>query len=474
MRVLSRCALLAVLVPVAAAQGSATLRATLDLREAVAAGWLDPTTETVGLRGGTPPLSWGVTTPALDPDGDGLYTLAVPFEVSGDSVRVDLKIKVDDGDGDAPNGGWQEGPNHGVTLRPGVGADLVLAWGDRPVLPPPTLTGHVETLPGVEGAGLAARDVHVYLPPGYAEGDRRYPVLYLHDGASVFGTEAGAEWGMDEAAQALIEAGEIEPLIIVGVANTDRRIDEYTPTVQVWRRVLTRVAPPTGTGRLGALTGTFVDDGDTLGVRADADGLIVDVPGEGGHQRLEALDDGRFFLPQAGITFAFERDASGAVPQIVATKPSQGGLGDTYGALLVDTVKPMIDARYRTIPDAAHTGLGGSSLGGLITMHLGLTRPDVFGRLLVASPSVWWDGRTLLATVAAASPPLGQRVWVDIGTEETDTMVPDARRLAALLVETGWDEALVRYVEAEGAGHETRAWQARAPDMLRFLFPPEE
>ena len=107
-------------------------------------------------------------------------------------------------------------------------------------------------------------------------------------------------------------------------------------------------------------------------------------------------------------------------------------------------------------------------------MHLGLTRPDVFGRLLVASPSVWWDGRTLLATVAAATPPLGQRVWVDIGTEETDTMVPDARRLAALLVETGWDEALVRYVEAEGAGHETRAWQARAPDMLRFLFPPEE
>ena len=472
MRVLSLCALLVVLVPVVAAQGSATLRATLDLREAVAAGWFDPATETVGLRGGTAPLSWGATTPALDLDGDGLYALAVPFEVTGDSIRVDLKIKLDAAD--APNGGWQEGANHTVTLRPGADADLVLAWGDRPTLPPPTITGHVETLASVESAGLAARDLHVYLPPGYGEGDRRYPVLYLHDGASVFGTEAGAEWGMDEAAQALIEAGAIEPLIIVGVANTDRRIDEYTPTAQVWRHVLTRVAPPTGTGHLGALTGTFADDGDTLGVTADADGLIVDVPGEGDHQRLGALDDGRFVLPQAGITFAFARDASGSVAQIVATKPSQGGLGDTYGALLIDTIKPMIDARYRTIPNAAHTGLGGASLGGLITMHLGVTRPDVFGRLLVASPSVWWDGRALLATVAAATPPLGQRVWVDIGTEETDTMVPDARRLAALLVETGWDEALVRYVEAEGAGHETRAWQARAPDMLRFLFPPEE
>lgn len=471
MRVYARCALLAVLVPAAVAQGSATLHATLDLREAVAAGWLDPAAGTVGLRGGTAPLSWGTTTPALDPDGDGLYTLSVPFVVRGDSQRVELKIKVDDGD--APNGGWQQGPNRSVTLRPGADTDLVLAWGDRPVLPPPTITGHVETLPGVAGAGLAARDIHVYLPPGYAEGDRRYPVLYLHDGASVFGTEAGSEWGMDEAAQALIEAGEIGPLILVGVANTDRRIDEYTPTVQNWRHVLTRVAPPADTGRLGALTGTFVDDGDTLEVTADAAGLIVDVPGEGDHQRLEALDDGRFFLPQAGITFAFERDASGAVAQIVATKPSQGGLGDTYGAFLIDTVKPMVDARYRTLPDAAHTGLGGSSLGGLITMHLGATRPDVFGRLLVASPSVWWDGRVLLATVAATTPPPGQRVWVDIGTEEGEAMVPDARRLAELLVETGWDPALVRYVEAEGGGHETRAWQARAPDMLRFLFPPE-
>ena len=64
--------------------------------------------------------------------------------------------------------------------------------------------------------------------------------------------------------------------------------------------------------------------------------------------------------------------------------------------------------RYRTLPDASNTALGGSSLGGLATLHLGLTHPDVFGRLAVMSPSVWWDNRAILADgrafdVAAAS-----------------------------------------------------------------------
>jgi len=52
-----------------------------------------------------------------------------------------------------------------------------------------------------------------------------------------------------------------------------------------------------------------------------------------------------------------------------------------------DTIKPLIDSKYRTNP--ADSGVGGSSLGGLVTLYLGLTRPDVFSRLAVMSPSVW-------------------------------------------------------------------------------------
>ncbi len=77
------------------------------------------------------------------------------------------------------------------------------------------------------------RDVIVYLPPGYNSAlDRRYPVLYLHDGQNLFDSAtafAGNEWGLDEVAEELIQTGQIQPLIIAGIYNTGpHRIAEYT------------------------------------------------------------------------------------------------------------------------------------------------------------------------------------------------------------------------------------------------------
>ncbi len=80
----------------------------------------------------------------------------------------------------------------------------------------------------------------VYVPPGYDQGDARMPVLYLQDGQNLFDAETafwGQEWRADEAADGLIEAGVIEPAILVGVYNTGvRRISEYTPTRDPQRR----------------------------------------------------------------------------------------------------------------------------------------------------------------------------------------------------------------------------------------------
>ncbi|MEM1118610.1 MAG: alpha/beta hydrolase-fold protein [Bacteroidota bacterium] len=451
----------------------ATVRATLDLRQPIADGWLDPEAETVGLRGNRAPLAWDATLAAADPDGDGIYTVEAEVPVAASGTVLELKIKVD-GPGN-PNDGWQEGANREAALRPGETVEIALAWADRAAPPPSTLTGRFDTVEGVEAEGLAPRDVYVWLPPGYDDDPaRRYPVLYLHDGQAMFGHRDGNEWGMDEAATALIEAGEIEPLILVGVANTGARTDEYTPTRQTWDRPLTRIEPPVSDHpALGPLTGAFVFNGDVVRVDVYDGRLGVIVPGSEAPQDLTLQEDGRYLLPQAGITFEAVREADGSVETVLATKPPSGGQGDAYGRLLTDTLKPLVDARYRTRPEAAHTGIGGSSLGGLISMHLGLTRPDVFGRLLVASPSVWWDGRVILQSVAEAAPNPEQRVWIDMGLEEGESMVPDARALYRALLDRGWDPDLVTHVEAEGAGHETRAWQARAPDMLRFLFPPE-
>ena len=101
---------------------------------------------------------------------------------------------------------------------------------------PHTLTGDIRVHKSFHSKILNNdRDVLVYLPPGYDAGkNKRYAVLYLHDGQNLFDGATsfipGQEWRVDETAQALISAGKIEPLIIVGIYNTGKdRINEYTP-----------------------------------------------------------------------------------------------------------------------------------------------------------------------------------------------------------------------------------------------------
>ena len=95
-----------------------------------------------------------------------------------------------------------------------------------------TVTGDLRVHRGVPSQYLQhARDVFVWLPPGYREGTARYPVLYMHDGNNCFDARSaflGREWGADEVADGLIRAGRMSPVIIVGVANSPARLEEYT------------------------------------------------------------------------------------------------------------------------------------------------------------------------------------------------------------------------------------------------------
>jgi predicted alpha/beta superfamily hydrolase len=109
------------------------------------------------------------------------------------------------------------------------------SWSDlTPVEPlPDTLTGNIK-YHDVDGSsvGLKNRKLIVWLPPGYdTNTSAHYPVLYMHDGQNLMNARTAAfsvEWGVDETAQRLVESGKMEPVIIVGVYNTDDRIPEYT------------------------------------------------------------------------------------------------------------------------------------------------------------------------------------------------------------------------------------------------------
>lgn len=373
--------------------GAATqtlLRLRLDLRGERAAGRLDPARDVVGVRGAVAPLSWDLTLPARATAVPGVYEIELRFDTAPPAAGVPYKFKIDR-PGAARDDGWE--PGHNRVLRPPAqaGAWVERAWGDDPDRGPPRRTGRIERIAPLASAHVAAREVQVWLPPGYeAEPGRRYPVLYLHDGENVFDhLGAGAEWSVDETAERLVHAGAIEPCIVVAVSHAGTRMLDYTP----WAA---------RSGWLHALPG-----------------------GEGG----------------------------GAV---------------AYGRYLAEELKPLIDHRYRTRPGREHTAVGGSSLGGLVSMWLVLERGATFGAALVVSPSVWWaNGRIVGAVAKAPAATPAPRLWIDVGSGEGAGMVQGARALRDAVRARGWNTA---YLEAEGAGHDETAWAARVEGMLRFLY----
>jgi predicted alpha/beta superfamily hydrolase len=149
-----------------------------------------------------------------------------------------------------------------------------------------------------------------------------------------------------------------------------------------------------------------------------------------------------------------------------------GGQAGLYGRFLVEEIKPFIDRRYRTLREPQDTGLGGSSLGGLVTMHLGLRYPHYFGKLMVMSPSVWWDRGVILREIEWLNAKPASRIWLDMGTKEGHILLEQAQMLRDRLIARGWrlkDD--LHYHEARGARHTESAWAKRVGPALRFLFP---
>jgi predicted alpha/beta superfamily hydrolase len=148
-------------------------------------------------------------------------------------------------------------------------------------------------------------------------------------------------------------------------------------------------------------------------------------------------------------------------------KHSGGGKAAEYAKFLLETVKPAIDERYRTIPQDAM--VGGSSLGGLVSLYLLLHHSDVFRGGAVMSPSVWWSGRSILNDVDAFQGRPG-RMWLDVGGREGAEALADVRVLRDRLMAGGWRD--LRYYEDRRADHSERAWARRVRQVLEFLFPP--
>nr|MCU0464706.1 alpha/beta hydrolase-fold protein [Anaerolineae bacterium] len=252
----------------------------------------------------------------------------------------------------------------------------------------------------------AQRDVTVWLPPDYESApDRRYPVIYMHDGQNMFDpltSYAGVDWRVDETMTALFAEGYSAVIVAVQNAGMGRTV-EYSPY---------RFVPHSGEGML----------------------------------------DGR---------------------------------GGDYIRFLAETVKPLVDASFRTQPQAATTGLAGSSMGGLISLYGFLRRLDVFGLCGAFSPPYWFGGDALFDDIRQHATGVG-RVYLDIGTAEGETLVgwgfdhltdldaayvEGVQRIRDSLLAKGYREpSTLMYVEEPGADHVEVAWAARLPAAFRFLL----
>ena len=103
------------------------------------------------------------------------------------------------------------------------------------------------------------------------------------------------------------------------------------------------------------------------------------------------------------------------------------GKGQYYLDFIRRTLKPLVDRTFRTLPDAANTGIGGSSLGGLISIYAGLMHPDVFGRLMVFSPSLWISPKIYFDAIRFQAP-VPMKIYAYGGEKESSYMVPSIQR----------------------------------------------
>ncbi len=262
-----------------------------------------------------------------------------------------------------------------------------------------TVVGNLKILKGLWSVQLRnRRDLLVYLPPSYARSDKRYPVIYMHDGQNLFdqATSFAGEWQVDETMEALSLRG--YEAIVVGIPNLgEQRLDEYSPF----------------------------------------------------HHRGYSQ-----------------------------------GQGDQYLAFILDTIKPLIDQEFRTLPDRAHTGMIGSSMGGLISFYAFFRQAHAFGFVGVMSPSLWFAQGRIFSYIEQA-PFTPGKIYLDTGTREQThfhTYRPQLRAKLGLYHSTvrGMYDLLYHkgyrpgedlfWMEEESGVHNEAAWARRVPGALEFLL----
>lgn len=229
------------------------------------------------------------------------------------------------------------------------------------------------------------RRIWVYLPPDYDTTQKKYPVLYMHDGQNCFdsATAFAGEWEVDESLNKLFDEGDYG-CIVVGIDNGGtHRIDEYSP----WNN------------------------------------------------------------PAYG-----------------------GGEGDAYLDFVVQTLKPVIDATFRTLPGRDFTAIMGSSMGGLISHYALLKYQDVFSKAGIFSPSYWIVKDEVFDFTENTPKTNPLRAYLIIGALEGASAVNDVNDMTAVMLNNGFDSSEISKTVHGDGQHSEWYWAREFPAAYQWLF----
>lgn len=146
------------------------------------------------------------------------------------------------------------------------------------------------------------------------------------------------------------------------------------------------------------------------------------------------------------------------------------GQGKKYVSFLADTLKPYVDSHFRTLPGREHTGIGGSSMGGLISIYAGLMYPGIYSKLMIFSPSLWVAPNIHFHAIRFNEIAPTQ-VYLYGGGAEGANVVPNIQKLKAALESQGYGRQMEFELAIDPQGeHNEKRWGEEFPRAVQWLF----
>ncbi len=284
---------------------------------------------------------------------------------------------------------------------------------------PKVSTGTIRHYDKFTSKFVAPRNIDVWLPDGY-DSLKKYTVLYMHDGKSLFDSSIvwnHQEWGVDEVFSKLLTEKKIKDCMVVGIWNSENtRHNEYLP-----------------------------------------------------QKPFETISDSK------KQTILKAKRISGQ--NVFVSYQIQS---DNYLRFVVQELKPFIDSNFSTLPDRQNTFIAGSSMGGLISIYAICEYPEIFGG--AACLSTHWTGifradnnpfpAAMMKYLKRHLPsPQNHKIYFDHGTATLDSLYkPYQQRVDKKMIRKGFSSNNWMTREYPGADHSESAWNKRLEIPVLFLL----